>query len=432
VLRLPVARLFLAGMFVAAASSAAPIQQSISTSRQFIVYGTELAVRGAICDFAERTKRELLTLLQQRDSWTTAIVINAQYSQANLPELPRLSVEVGQTGFGLKLQLDLVVNSEVSRPEFRRELLRALLLEMMYRDRQNIPASANYTPPPDWLLDGIPAEQSDLSRDQISNFLALPVATRNILPLEKFLAQRRELLDAAGRTLYRAYSFALVDLLSRAPDGPRRLAQFIADYPVSSNNSLAELQNHFPELFEVGAAEKTWEKQIVRLSSGQPYQLMRSAETERLLAEKLRLKFSEGGLDKRYELEEFAIFLKTRSAKNVLSLLAQDLSALGARANPVYAPVIAEYADIAARLSRGKTAGIARRLDRLWIAREAVTAQMRQIDDYLNWFEATGLDRPSGEFADYMRAAERASRREPTRRDPISLYLNVLETQFEN
>ena len=136
---------------------------------------------------------------------------------------------------------------------------------------------------------------------------------------------------------------------------------------------------------------------------------MGSAETERLLAEKLRLKFSERGVEKRYELEEFAIFLKARSAKNVLSSLAQDLSALATRANPVYAPVIAEYAEIAARLLRGKTTGSARRLERLRKAREAVTAQMRQIDDYLNWFEATGLGRPSGEFADYMRAAERAT-----------------------
>src|SRR5207237_8620967 len=136
----------------------------------------------SICELAERRKRELLALLDQRDSWTIPIVINAQYPQANLPELARLRVEVGQTGFGLKLQLDLVVNPELSRPEFRRELLRALLLEMMYRGRQNIPAGATYTPPPDWLLDGIPAEQSDLFRDRATNFLALPVETRNILP----------------------------------------------------------------------------------------------------------------------------------------------------------------------------------------------------------------------------------------------------------
>jgi len=428
----PPVRLLFLGAIIVAISSAALAQQSISTSRQFIVYGTDLAVRGAICDLAERTKRELLLLLDQRDDWKTAIVINAQYAQANLPELPRLSVDMGQTGFGLKLQLDLIVNSGLSRPEIRRELLRALLLELMYRGQPNIKAGAAYTAPPDWLLDGIPGEQPDLSRDRLAGILALPVAAKNILHLEKFLAQRPELLDAAGRTMYRANSLALVDLIRHTPDGSRLLARFIADLPVSSNDPMAELRNHFPGLFDEAFAEKTWEKQVARLAAEQPYQLLGSADTERLLAEKLWFKISERGVEKRYELEEFAVFLKSKSAQNVLGMLANDLRALGTRANPIYAPIIAEYADITARLLRGKSAGIAKRLERLRTTRETMAAQMRQIDDYLNWFEATGLDRPSGQFADYMRAAERASRPQRTKRDPISVYLDVLETQFEN
>jgi len=417
---------FLAAAITAATSFAAPVEQSVSTSRQFIVYGTDLAMRGAICDFAERTKHELLALLEERDDWKTAIVVNAQYPQANLPELPQLIVDVGQTGFGLRLQLNLVVNSQLSRPEIRREVLRALLLEMMYRSQPNLAAGAAYSSPPDWLLDGIPSAQSDLSRDRVASLLALPVASNNVVSLEKFLTRRPELLDAAGRTLYRAYSFALVDLLFHAPAGPRRLSRYIADLPAASNDPMVELQNHFPGLLE--SAEKTWAKQIARLSTAQPYQLLGSAETERLLKEKLRLKISETN----YELEEFADFLKSKSAKNALGLLTHDLSELATRANPVYAPIVAEYAEIAARLARGKTSGIPRRLERLRSMRENVTAQMRQSDDYLNWFEATSLARPSGEFADYMRAAERAAQPDRTKHDPISVYLDALETQFEN
>jgi hypothetical protein len=421
---------FVAGALSTTAAPVALTEQSTSTSRQFIVYGTDLPLRGAICDFAEQTKRELLGLLGQRDSWTTAIVINAQYPKANLPELPQLSVHVGQTGFGLKLQLDFVANAEMRRPELRRELLRVLLLEIMYRRQGNIPAGTPYSSPPGWMLDGIPAVQSDLSRDQFGNLLALATASRNIVPLEKFLAQRPELLDAAGRTLYRAYSFALVDLLSRAPDGPSRLTRFITDLPHASNDSLADLRNHFPGLLE--SMDQTWEKQIARLAARQPYQLMGSAETERLLTQKLRVKFSDTGSERIYELEDYPDFVKARSAKNVMAGVTQDLRTLATRANPSYASLIAEYAEITARLSAGKTAGTARRLERLRKTRQAVSAQMRQIDDYLNWFEATSLPRPSGQFADYMQAAERANRREQTKRDPISVYLNVLETQFEN
>ena len=412
---------------------AAPQEQSISTSRQFIVYGTGVGVRGAICDLAERTKRDLLALLGQRDAWTTPIVINAQYPQANLPELPRLAVNLGQTGFGLKLQLDLTVDSELSRPEVRRELLRALLLEMIYRGESNIPAGTAYVSPPDWLIEGMPAQQSDLGLDKIANLLAMPVAARTVLPLEKFLQQRPELLDAPGRLLYRAYSFALVDLLSRAPEGAGRLARFIGDLRSASNDPMAELQNHFSGLFESGGgAEKVWEKQIARLSIDQPYQLLASAETERRLDEMLRLKISDRGANKTWQLAEFPKFSKQPSANGVLAVLAHDLGELATRANPIYRPIISEYAEVTALLLRGKTKGLATRLDRLRSAREAVAAQMRGIDDYLNWFEATSQRGPSGVFADYMKAAESAARPPQTKRDPISVYLNVLEAQFEN
>ena len=296
VLRLPpVARLcFAVTSFVFALATvlrAAPPEQSISTSRQFIVYGTEIAVRRAICDLAERTKRDVLGLLDQRDAWTTPIVINAQYPQANLPELARLAVNLSQTGFGLKLQLDLTIDAEISRPEVRREILRALLLEMIYRGESNIPPGAAYVSPPDWLLDGVPAQQSDMPLDRVSNLLALPVAARTVAPLEKFLHQRPELLDAPGRLLYRAYSIALVDLLSHAPEGRAQLARFIGELRSTPNDPMEELRNHFPGLLGSGdGAEKVWERQIARLATEQPYQLLTSAETERKLDEALRLK----------------------------------------------------------------------------------------------------------------------------------------------
>src|SRR4051812_24668754 len=100
--------------FLVAPAFAARVEQSISTSRQFIVYGTQVPVRGAICELAERTKHELLSLVDQPDNWSTPIVINAQFVQANLPEAPRLSLNVGQTGFGLKLQLDLLIDAEIN------------------------------------------------------------------------------------------------------------------------------------------------------------------------------------------------------------------------------------------------------------------------------------------------------------------------------
>ena len=412
--------------------TAVPPQQSISTSRQFIVYGTDVPVRGAICDLAERTKRELLSFLGQKDTWATPIVINARYPQANLPELPTLSVDLGQTGFGLKLQLDLVIGRAVNPPEIRRELLRALLLEMMYRGESQIPAGATYVSPPGWLLDGIPSEQSQLERERVAAVLFSSAISGNVWPLHKFVLQRPELLDAAARNLYRAYSFALVDLLSHSANGSTRLTQFVLDLARASNDPMAELREHFPEIFGTESAETIWQQHLARLSMSQPYQLLSSAETERRLDESLRLRISDRGSKRSFELTEFPVFLQEKAARNALKELAGNLTALATRAHPVYAPIIAEYAHVVATLQRGKTLTVARRLNQLAAARRSISEQMRGIDDYLNWFEATNVTGPSGQFDDYLKAADRAARPERTKKDSISIYLDALEAQFDD
>ena len=62
---------------------------------------------------------------------------------------------------------------------------------------------------------------------------------------------------------------------------------------------------------------------------------------------------------------------------------------LGVRANPMSRPVVQEYQNIAFRLARGKTSGIAARLKRVKNARELLVGRVQEIDDYMNWFEAT-------------------------------------------
>jgi hypothetical protein len=392
----------------------APPERSLSTSRQFIVFGTEVTVRGAICELAERTKHDLLGLLGERDSWVTPIVINARYPQANVPEDPCLALNISQTGSGLKLQLDLTIHSEIKQSQLRRELLRALLLEFMYRRGTSIPAGAVYSSPPDWLLDGIPVREPEFGAGG-TDVLAVLTARRTILPLREFLRQKPELLDTPAQSLYRAYSFALVELLARAPDGPGRLAQFVREIPSGSNDPMADLRIHFPELFEAEAeGEKLWENQVVRLSSSQPERFLSCAETERILDDKLQ------------PLRE------RRPDKAILAALAQDLNALATHGHPAYRPIILDYARIIAVLRRGRTNGIAGRLERLAASRKAAAARWRGIDDYLNWFEATESRGSSGAFAEYLKAAESVGRPLRTRRDPISVYLDAIEMQFED
>lgn len=432
---IPVYRASLTVLCVLACAHAvvpAPPERSVSTSRQFLVYGTEVRLRGAICDLAERTKRDVLQLLDQRDEWTTPIVVNAQYPRANLPETPRAALSLAQTGFGLKLQLDLTIASDVSQPEVRRELLRAILLEMMYRRETNLPARTAYIQPPDWLLEGIPPRQSDFDWGKLIDVLRAPVTARKIPPLEEFLRQHPDLLDVSGRSLYRAYSSVLVELLTHGPEGQRRLARFIADLSSASNDPMADLGTHFPELINATSAEKAWSSRIERLATGQTFQLLSAEETEQKLEELLALRISNAGPERKYHLDEFPKFIRNASSKLALARFSQNLSALATRANPIYRPMIYEYAGIATLLARGRINGIAERVARVSASRKSIATTMREIDDYMNWFEATKSRGPSGAFTDYLKAAELAPQPEERRRDPISVYLDVLETQFQN
>src|SRR4029078_5354635 len=91
------------------AAYAAQPQHSTSPSRQFVIYGADAKIRGAISGLAEQSKSNLLSLLRQRDDWKTPIVINLQPTQSNLPEIPPADLRFSQTGFGIKLQLDLTL-----------------------------------------------------------------------------------------------------------------------------------------------------------------------------------------------------------------------------------------------------------------------------------------------------------------------------------
>src|SRR6266699_728840 len=189
--------------------TAAP-PHSVSPSRQFVIYGADARLRGTISELAEQTKSNLLALLRQRDEWKTSIIINLQVQQANLPEIPPTDLRVSQTGFGAKLQLDLTVGQNLDGSLIERQLLRSILLEMIYRDEGDLAPGTTLVEPPDWLVEGVLALTPGREREVVVEAVS---ATDKGKSLEEFLGQQFDLLDSAGRVLYRAYSIALVQLL---------------------------------------------------------------------------------------------------------------------------------------------------------------------------------------------------------------------------
>ena len=405
---------------------AATVEHSVSPSRQFLIYGADAQLRGAVSDLAERTKADFLALLRQRDNWVVPIVVNLQPQQANLPEIRPADLRFSQTGFGLKLQLDLMIAKNVDASLMKRELLRAILLEMIYRKEPHIAAGSVFVEPPDWLIDGLLALAPGSNRERLVEALTTAEKTES---LETFLSQRRGVLDSAGRTLYRAYSFALVQMLTDGKNGPARLARYIGRLSNASNEPLADLKAQFP--FLLGDAERSWQMALSRLRNLQTYRLLTFAESERRLDELLHVKISEPNKPaKLVSLDELAQRKASPNEKTALNQLGHDLLSFVAEANPVLRPIAREYQEIVALLARGKRKRIAKRLSRLEVTCKQLAARMSDIDDYMNWFEATQMKSGSGNFTDYLKAADQSQISLPKRHDPLTIYVDALEDQF--
>src|SRR4029453_18659066 len=129
---------------------------------------------------------------------------------------------------------------------------------------------------------------------------------------------------------------------------------------------------------------------------------------------------------------DFARQKASPSERAALAQVGQVLLLFVGQANPVLRPIVREYQQIVAQLARGKRGGVTKRLARLQITREKLSARMNDIADYMNWFEATQMESGSGNFTDYIKAAAQYTHPPPSRPDPLSVYLDSLEDQFEN
>jgi hypothetical protein len=428
-MRSPAGRVQTLIFFIAVCSSAgaSEVQHSTSSSRQFVIYGLDTRSRGAISELAEQTKSNLLGLLRRSDDWMIPIVVNLQSPQANLPEIPAAALHFSQTGAGLKLQVDLIVSDQIDPQLIERQLLRAILLEMIYRREGNLAEGTRYVEPPNWLIEGLLALEPGRDHGAITETLAVSMSK---MSLQDFLQLRAERIDAATRQLYRAYSFALLRLLIDTPDGEARLGRYIDNLSRASNDPLADLASCFPQLSGPDVS-KTWELYVRRLTAGGNYQFLTFGETEAKLAEMLGFKGPmTGHAAGEVTLVELSHGKLSTTERELLAQFSANLLMLAPRSHPVLRPIVEEYQQIAAKVAAGKHRHAVERLAQLGTTRAKLIARMDQIDDYLNWFEATQLQTNSGLFHDYLKASAHIPGKPPRRNDPLSVYLDALETEF--
>ena len=417
------------------------LPHSFSRSKQFVVYARDGAVRGGVGTLAEDVKSGLLNALNLRDEWKVPIVLDLRAPQPGLPDgRPPVQLTLGQTGAGLKIELDLLIGDVARNTRIQDELVRALLLEIAYRDHPSLPAGRGYTAPPPWLVAGLSAYLTNEQDGVSAHLLSALLPTTEALPIDEFLGKDPAAMDGTSRGVYQAYAYSLVCLLLQEMQGGREaLLTFIKDLPDTSDQearTAAALVKHFPQLASSpDGLEKWWTLGLARLAQSDHYQAMSVEETERRLSEVLSFRGPAGSsAANRDHLETLADYCRLPEKKRNPKLLEGPrggLLALSGQANPLYRKIILGYQKVVEDLAQENFEGIGRRLAALEIARHEVHERKEQIADYMNWYEATQLETRSDDFDGYFWAAQQVEANKRVHRpDAISSYMDAVENEF--
>ena len=415
---------------------------SFSRSKQFVVYARDGALRGAVGTLGDETKNGVLGMLGLRDEWKIPIVLDLRPPDPGLPGArPPVRLQLSQTGAGMKIELDLLTGEAGRGTRIQDELVRTVLLALAYQNFTGLPPGHSCTLPPPWLVEGLSAYLDNQENGVSASMFAALLPTLQTMAPTDFLGKDPAEMDSTSRGVYRACAYNLVCLLLRElPGGRGELAAFVSDLPNTAPadaNSGATLGKYFPELAaSPDALAKWWALALAQLASADRFQMYTAGETERRLQALLTfpgpVKPKSAEAPKTYTLADFQEFTPLKQNARLLEGLRTGLVILSGQASPVYHPIITGYQEVVAGLVRNRTRGVGERLRVLDGMRRDALQQRDGIVDYVNWYEATQVSTQSNAFNDYFHAARQFDANQKIHRpDPISAYLDSLDTEFQ-
>jgi hypothetical protein len=400
-------------------------------SGQFTIYCEDAQMRRQVASFAARTKSNLLALLGESDAWKRPIVITIQLDTAPNPAEPPATLRLVDSVVGMKIEVVVRLGREPLDVNLPQHLIRAVLLEYMYRG-SGLKEDGNYAEPPWWFVEGAAELLRRRDGGAEPRFFRSLIETNKLPPIESFLAEKPDELGPTALAVDRALALCLVQLLLEQTDGRRQLASLLRTWPEGNGDSLAALAHEFPA-FRGGAPalQKWWTLNLAHAASADRFLPLASGDTDRQIAALLEFDIPQkDGSSRHFAIENFTEYLKMPMSRPVLAAQRGALVALSVRANVLLRPVLAEYEECLAQLSRGKTRGIRDRLEHASRMRAAVGRRAGEIADYLNWFEATQMGVRSTTFDNYLKTANEVSAQEKNRRAPIAQYLDQLEREY--
>lgn len=407
-----------------------PPGRTTSDSRQFLIFGDDVALRSRTARQVEEIKRAMNNTLRIRDTWQLPILVNldAEPPPRQRRQQPFNITFLSGEGENLRIQIDVFNRDLRDSPELHVEVVRAMLLELSYRGAPP-QAGRNFQFPPDWLVEAVYEKFRTRTTGPNAQAFSTLLAAQTPPELRDFLRLRPESLDTTSRTLYRAQAAALLDTILELPDGRPGLHQYISA-PRRNPATIEEIASMIPSLEEDRSSlGRRWLLAIARASAANRADLLGSRETGRELDQILEIKAlpdprnpEVAAMSGPYALEPIA---RSRNGRFILTQLGDDLMRLSIRAHPMYSSLVREYLQIVRELASNPR----RRVDRRIAAAEEIRAGLRrqhsEVESFLDWVEATQLQEKDETLVIAITEAEEMEA-PPPRADAISRHIDAI------
>ncbi|MBJ7258660.1 MAG: hypothetical protein JHD33_03895 [Chthoniobacterales bacterium] len=395
-----------------------PENRTVSTSKQFTVFGGTREVRSYLVRRAEQLKESLHEELNLGDGWRAPILLTLTPQDGLRLRQPRLFAQVFDAGeAGRKLQLDLSPGVMGDSQAVDDAILRSLLLEIAVR-RQKFEGN-RFVEPPGWLVAAMSAAVSGREPGEEARMFSALLETKAMPKLDRFLRQDPASLRGKARDVHEAQSLALYRCLLELPRG-RELVTENLTLPEPMEDPVERFAQTWPDLpADPEKLARIWALGIARLSSPSRVEFLSSEETSANLAVVLRaLELPAAGEEAVGKLAEDS---KSKEGRFRFEKAATDLRNLGFRAHPLYAALVEEYRVLFDSLSRGKRRGLEAKFIETEELRIALDTRRAEITDFLNWYQANAA--PEGLQLATKRPKEPAS----ARNDSLTRYLDSVE-----
>ncbi len=386
--------------------------------------------------YAEKTKSDLLQLLRMRDEWETPVVVLLVGITSDETPASTGDLRIFDTEDGLSIRLQMPWHPSRLVMNYRREILRSLCLELAYRGAGALPDN-HIAQVPAWFTDGLNGVLDIQDGELPASLFQSLLAGSDPLDLDQLEATRAHLLPRTAQMVHRAKAAALVRAMLDFDDGRAKFMEFLVSFRDPESDGLAledRIAEHFPEMVDDRAGiQKWWSIALARLSSAARIDQLTLNATASALDETISpAPQPEDVMESPTMLELVAEPGKPEN-REALQRISLGLTRISTNANPLFQPVIAEYHSLLALTLEGsaKPQVLASKAREAEALREGLSLLASEIEDYINWTQATQIGTASSEFDEYFRAADKILQSpRPKRDDPITNYLDSFELEL--